>query len=528
MAENGNTAENQASITESSVMAANLSAKRDKLIKTRFDDPSKEVDNLSTNNTVVDVISDYTWNNEVSKSVNTLSYNIGLSIPSCFAIEREQTVASSIMNIVRDANIVASGYEKVIGVLNTIISGTDNPEKGILGTGGSDNVKRLANKLMPGGDQIFKQSKVDGASLHKGILSPYNFLYATKMTGFKFVFPMLTSTDLYKINNTWVSGQDSNTSYLLHNPISQMLSKISEGISNSTADVANLLALYQNKEGGVSSRGSVFEMAKYFNFDTQDTDEVTISFVLFNTIVKNGIVDQWKRNLYFISLFNLRNLPFKLDYTTYLPPLLYDIIIPGVKRLPFAYVSSFSAEPQGLIRNMKIENFLSRIAGAATNENKNVSVPVPEAWTVSITFKSMLARSANLMLAGGADLPITINMSESDAAKDKTIEEYNQFVNKMKEEREAAAEKAKNTNVIYENVSENMAKNATAAINKLLYGETAKKETYNLTGLTSAEGDNIKLSSNAKWNVENNQSLEDKLLGRIGTNTTKNNIIFNT
>lgn len=211
---------------------------------------------------------------------------------------------------------------------------------------------------------------------------------------------------------------------------------------------------------------------------------------------------------YFISLFNLRNLPFKLDYTTYLPPLLYDIIIPGVKRLPFAYVSSFSAEPQGLIRNMKIENFLSRIAGAATNENKNVSVPVPEAWTVSITFKSMLARSANLMLAGGADLPITINMSESDAAKDKTIEEYNQFVNKMKEEREAAAEKAKNTNVIY--------------------GETAKKETYNLTGLTSAEGDNIKLNSNAKWNVENNQSLEDKLLGRIGTNTTKNNIIFNT
>lgn len=527
MAENGNTAENQASITESSVMAANLSAKRDKLIKTRFDDPSQEVDNLSTNNTVVDVISDYTWNNEVSKSVNTLSYNIGLSIPCCFAIEREQTVASSIMNIVRDANIVASGYEKVIGVLNTIISGTDNPEKGILGTGGSDNVKRLANKLMPGGDQIFKQSKVDGASLHKGILSPYNFLYATKMTGFKFVFPMLTSTDLYKINNTWVSGQDSNTSYLLHNPISQMLSKISEGISNSTADVANLLALYQNKEGGVSSRGSVFEMAKYFNFDTQDTDEVTISFVLFNTIVKNRIVDQWKRNLYFISLFNLRNLPFKLDYTTYLPPLLYDIIIPGVKRLPFAYVSSFSAEPQGLIRNMKIENFLSRIAGAATNENKNVSVPVPEAWTVSITFKSMLARSANLMLAGGADLPITINMSESDAAKDKTIEEYNQFVNKMKEEREAAAEKAKNTNVIYENVSENMAKNATAA-NKLLYGETAKKETYNLTGLTSAEGDNIKLNSNAKWNVENNQSLEDKLLGRIGTNTTKNNIIFNT
>lgn len=266
------------------------------------------------------------------------------------------------------------------------------------------------------------------------------------------------------------------------------------------ADVDNLLALYGNSNitnssgQQVSAKGSVFEMARYFNFNTSDTDEVTISFVLFNTIVKNGVVDQWKRNLYFISLFNLRNLPFKLDYTTYLPPLLYDVIIPGVKRLPFAYVSSFSAVPQGMIRNMKIENFLAAIAGVDTNENKQISTPVPEAWTISITFKSMIARTANLMLAGGADLPITINMSESNAAdKDKSLAEYKQMMKEMEEERQrkaaeeeaakqkAAEDKAKNTNPVYEFISKYpaasekvsaMVESLAEPINKLLYGDT--------------------------------------------------------
>lgn len=350
------------------------------------------------------------------------------------------------------------------------------------------------------------------------------------MTGFKFAFPMLTNDDLYKLSNTWTSQLENNKSYLTDNRLTDWLHSAAAMSANFIgAELSNLKNLFTGDTNKAMNKASAFEMAKYFNFNTEDADEITVSFVLFNTIVKNGIVDQWKRNLYFISLFNLRNLPFKLDYTTYLPPLLYDLIIPGVKRLPFCYVSSFSAAPQGLIRNMKINNFLSAIAGNDTNANSVISVPIPEAWTITITFKSMVARTANLMLAGGADLPITINMSASDAEKvDPTLKEYNEMIKKMEEEREAAEEKAKNTNVIYENVAENMAKNATRSINKLLYGETAKEETYNLTGLTSAEGDNIKLNSNVKWNVENNQSLEDKLLGRIGTNTTKNNIIFNT
>lgn len=131
-----------------------------------------------------------------------MSYSTGINVPLCFAIEREQTVSSSIMNIVRDANIVASGYGKVINAINQFFPNSESKNSdgktenktsnGILGDFGEEKITKLANSLMPGSMQILSQSKVDGAYPYKSILSPYNFLYATKMTGFKFAFPMLT------------------------------------------------------------------------------------------------------------------------------------------------------------------------------------------------------------------------------------------------------------------------------------------------------------------------------------------------
>lgn len=211
-------------------------------------------------------------------------------------------------------------------------------------------------------------------------------------------------------------------------------------------------------------------MARYFNYNTDDTDEIKIDFVLFNTIAKDGKIDQWKKNLYFIALFNMRNLPFRLDYTTYLPPLLYDVIIPGVKRLPFCYVSSFTATPYGLTRNMQIENFLGKIGGADSSKNTKVNVPIPEAWGISITFKSMLARSANLMLAGGADLPISINMS-NNGLQEQLDKEFKASEAKAEKEAEAKrqkeAEEAKRQKEAEENAKK-MVKNLSKAFQPIL------------------------------------------------------------
>lgn len=261
---------------------------------------------------------------------------------------------------------------------------------------------------------ILQKARIAGGENGLGILSPYNYLYATEMTGFRYVFPLMTDQDFYALTNSWATTNEKHNSIFTQNYLTNLLHIGADLMANTVgSDIPNIMNVLSKNSSG-ANRSSVFEMAKYFQFDTDNTDDIKLNFVLYNTVVKNGKIDQWKRNLYFISLFNMRNLPFKLDYTTYLPPLLYDVIIPGVKRLPFTYVSEFTAAPLGLIRNMKIDNFLAKICGAKSGTNESLSVPIPEAWSVSVTFKSMLGRSANLMLAGGADLPISINMNNNE------------------------------------------------------------------------------------------------------------------
>lgn len=216
---------------------------------------------------------------------------------------------------------------------------------------------------------------------------------------------------MYNIGNISWNVEEENTTKLLsqNGAIFKAIHNIASMVGNLSADIPNIAAFFQMAQGNgsTSAKGSVLEMARYFHYDLENCDETQVTFTLFNTIAKDGRVDHWKRNLYFITLFALRNLPFRLDSTTYLPPLLYDVIIPGVKRLPFSYVSSFSVQPYGLTRTMKIDNFLSGIAGSKNSNNTTLSIPIPEAWGITINFKSMLARSANLYLAGSMDLPIT-------------------------------------------------------------------------------------------------------------------------
>lgn len=135
------------------------------------------------------------------------------------------------------------------------------------------------------------------------------------------------------------------------------------------------------------------EMGKFYNYPT-DGDEITISFPLYNTVEKDG----WMKNHRFCFSFALRNMPFKLDNASYKMPLLYDVMIPGVKRLPFAYVADLTITPRGIIRPLKGENYIKHFLNNQSS-NENMVYNIPEAWVVSIRFKDLIGQSANKILA---------------------------------------------------------------------------------------------------------------------------------
>ena len=104
-------------------------------------------------------------------------------------------------------------------------------------------------------------------------------------------------------------------------------------------------------------------------------------------------------------MFILRNLPLRVTMYSIKPPLLYDLIIPGVKHLPLCYVSKINIDSQGHVRNMTADNFLKEIV--SNTQNTKTLVPVPEAWKVQIIFKSLIPSTMNLIL-NTTNFPINV------------------------------------------------------------------------------------------------------------------------
>lgn len=266
-------------------------------------------------------------------------------------------------------------------------------------------------------------SGVVSDQLASNLLSPYRYLYYTTETGKKFIFPMLTPTELLNVNNTY--GND--TKSFDFGGIGEFAKKAAESLFGGQM-IMNFLdqvsgSKYKNDKGrGMEEMYA--EMAKSFSYDTNG-QELTINFPLFNTVNKGD----WRMNYQFIQGFVLRNLPFKVSAYSYKPPLLYDVIVPGTTHLPLCYVSSIQVQHYGLIRMLKMNNYVkdmvdnsaingrteaAKAAGVPAQKSSSgaaeLHVPVPEAWLLTIKFKCLLSNSANLML-DLANSPINISIA---------------------------------------------------------------------------------------------------------------------
>ncbi|MBQ7820512.1 MAG: hypothetical protein IJ341_12560 [Bacteroidales bacterium] len=239
----------------------------------------------------------------------------------------------------------------------------------------------LKNLLTNEANELIKKNNLNRSS----VLAPYKYLYITKETGKEYVFPLASqSASFSSLSNSW-SNSD-----LLPAPLQKAadglfsLMEAGSKVSNFASNITDFL-----KGGG--DTGNNREMAKSYVYP-QNGDSINVSFTLYNTTKLNA----WKENYKFLFLFYMRNLPMRTDFASYVPPLLYDVIIPGVKQLPVCGVETLNIIPKGMTRVLTCENF---IAGDDKNAS-SLAVNVPEAWEVNIRFKSLIGSSMNLMIEG--------------------------------------------------------------------------------------------------------------------------------
>jgi len=145
-------------------------------------------------------------------------------------------------------------------------------------------------------------------------------------------------------------------------------------------------------------------------WESHDFRSYTIRFPLFNTkrqTTKYG-VDDWKINREFCFLFINQNLFNKRDFITGIPPVYYEVEIPGQHYSYASCVTNITVSNRGNLRLLQ--------------DDQGVTCNVPDAYEISITLTDMVMPSKNLFQ--------TINDSKvisriSETAKDETTVDVN-------------------------------------------------------------------------------------------------------
>lgn len=430
---------------------------REKILKMNFKYSAGSSENA---NEVVDIIGNYAWVNDdinttgdkeetieteetgitshITSSENKKNNVTSRSswtkknrVPYCYIVERESAMNASFANILQLINTLTATVERGASMISevgdlflgkTITSDVDKEtgqpksEAEKIAAKNSDSASEtakkdldIATKNFNGLNAKFKSiiqrvksneftSLLKNNNLNSNILSPYRFLYITKETGKKYVFPLATQSSSFgTLKNTW-DGASTAPKFL--NTIIELGKGISDTITGGVNFAENVL---ENLKGNASDLGYFSEIAKCFKYNT-DGDRISCEFMLYNTTRLNA----WKDNFKFLYLFYLRNLPIKIDPTTFLPPLLYDITIPGVKRLPVSIITNIESIPKGMIRTLTCDNFITNNGSMVAN--------IPEAWQIRIDFQNLLGPAANMMLAeANATVNIQTEITESSS-----------------------------------------------------------------------------------------------------------------
>lgn len=232
-------------------------------------------------------------------------------------------------------------------------------------------------------------------------LLPYQNLYITEPTGWSFILPYFDNR-----NNTQANAFSNDIAG------GTALSFLKQGVDLVT-DLAEVTSALR-----APTQVTFVERAKFYNYPTEG-EEFSFEFPLINTgsVTFNDVIRNWE--LLFLILYN--NKPSRKNVSVIDPPPLYQVEIPGVKFLPFCYISGLGVDFIGsrrelsfglsVVDNLNVDasapltgpvregdSTTTPIRGFSNNSVlRNITTIVPDAYRVRITIKSLLPESRNFM-----------------------------------------------------------------------------------------------------------------------------------
>lgn len=209
-----------------------------------------------------------------------------------------------------------------------------------------------------------------GTEDYRRHLEPYQRLYSTFPTGFRYHLPYFT--DEFKTNAPSFTDSASGQSQL---PLQEFIAK-GASLAGSIANSLN-----------AAKAGTYIETPKYPSFPST-AKQYTVSFPLLNTVSYEDTYKNWQ----FLFLLLYQNLPNRVNRSVILPPKIYEATIPGVWYSRYSYISNISVKMVGTRRNLEFKQ--TSALGAGMN---SISTIVPDAYQVNITIQELIPESQNYM-----------------------------------------------------------------------------------------------------------------------------------
>lgn len=341
-----------------------------------------KINNQSTD--PIDVVSDFPWTKSPKSS--------RLDVPSVYIKEKRlltnSTLANFFYSVLAGADVLETGADRVksgniqiganeLNVYDTLsAAGVSFPgiQKGLVDS---------ADKF---GTQVEKYREMASGFLDQGnfkdnILKPYNGLYYTEDTGFKYYLPYLSDNYLGADN---VFSDDSQK--LLG------LSNISETLSKGFDAVRGIAFM--------DKPGVYVEQSKQYQFG-QEGRNFDITFPLLNT----GSYEDIKRNWQFLFGLIYQNKPGRINRNLLELPVIYEFYIEGMAYMPYSYITQIQVDFIGNRRTMGIDipSFGDVGENEVLQDRTNINTVIPDAYNVKISFSGLNKETKNFLIRSLGD-----------------------------------------------------------------------------------------------------------------------------
>jgi hypothetical protein len=205
-------------------------------------------------------------------------------------------------------------------------------------------------------------------------LNPYKFLYSVEKTDFEYKFPFFNINTINK-RASWQSNFSDSKMSTGAAGVGDFIETSQEFIASHGAGMGKYTRLFENNQ--------YIERGKYFN--PSDSEPITFNFPLLNT----GSLESIKSNFDLIWLLCFQTLAIRSGIADIESPCIYEVTIPGWRYMLFAIIGDIKIEHLGTRRRVRIAHPASEI---------EVDVIIPEVYKISLTIRSLLPDSANLLL----------------------------------------------------------------------------------------------------------------------------------